>query len=684
MSQIASPTARATRRYNEGNHHLAAGRLTDAVLAYRQAVALAPDDAQAWANLGCTLWKANQLAEAETCLLRALALRPGYSEALNNLGGVLDALGRLEEASQQYRAAISSDPKQAQPYCNLGAVLHRLGRFEEAQSEYARALALKPDFAEAWSNLGAAFLARSKFAEAETCLQRALQISPHHRQVLSNLADVLRIQGKFSAAIETYRKALGADRGNAPLMVKLALAQEVILDSRESAVRRRAEVTASLKDLLDRKVKLADPQADIGMTNFYFAYQGVNDVDLQSLTAKFYLNACPRLAWTAPHCSAPAASPATGDRAGKLRVGFVSTSLFEHTIGKFYHGIIQKLARDRFEVVAIRPPQDGDSIGDAIGRDADRNVEIPYDLFSASRRIAAEQLDILFYPDLGMTPLTYFLAFARLAPVQCVSWGHPVTTGIPTIDYFISAKSIEPPDAQAHYSERLIMLDRLPSYYWRPHHPATPFSRAEFGFPADARLYLCPQSLFKLHPDFDVVLATLLRRDPKARLLLLSGIHRHWDRLLGARIAKNFPEVAARVVFVPRIPQAEFFRLLMMADAILDPPFFGGGNTSYEAFAMGLPIVTWPGEFMRGRVTEGCYRQMGFTDLVADSLDSYVEIALRLASDHGWRTRVKNEIATRSHALYEDAGAVTELENFFSAAAVAHRRGERITQWGQA
>src|SRR5208283_1867859 len=422
-----------------------------------------------------------------------------------------------------------------------------------------------------------------------------------------------------------------------------ALAQEVILDSRESAMKRRAEVMASLHHLIDRRVQLDDPQSEVGMTNFYFAYQDVNDIELQSLTAKFYLNACPKLGWTAPHCSAP--TPAAD---GRLRIGFVSTSLFRHTIGKFYHGIIQKLSRDRFEVAVIRPPQDADPIGDAIGRDADRNVAIPYDLYRAREIIAAERLDILFYPDIGMTPLTYFLAFARLAPVQCVSWGHPVTTGVPAIDYFISAKSIEPTDAQTHYSERLILLDRLPSYYWRPHHTANAFRRAEMGFPDDAKLYVCPQSLFKLHPDFDRVLATLLRRDPKARLLLLSGVHKHWDRLLAARIARGFPDVGDRVIFVPRIPQTEFFRLLMMADVILDPPFFGGGNTSYEAFAMGLPIVTWPGSFMRGSVTEGCYRQMGFTELVADSLDSYVEIALRLANDAGWRERVKTEIAARS------------------------------------
>jgi protein O-GlcNAc transferase len=673
---MTSQVGVASRSFIQGNKLLTQGKLLAAERAYRDALKLLPGDARGWSNLGLTLWKLERLAEAEECLKRAISLQRNFAEAHNNLGGVLEALGRLDDAAEQYRNATHADPSQAQPYSNLGAALHRLGKFEEAKTQYARALELKPDFAEAWSNLGAAFQARSKFADAEICLLRATKLSPRNRQVLSNLADVLRVQGKFSQAIEIYQRALKADRDNVPQMVKLALAQEVILESRGKAIARRAEVMKSLQQLIDRRVRLSDPDSEVGMTNFYFAYQDVNDIDLQSLTAKFYLSACPKLAWTAPHCSAPSASPG-----GRLRIGFVSNNLYQHTIGKFYHGIIQKLARDRFEVVVIRPPQEADPIADAIGRDADRHLEIPYNLYGARDRIAEERLDILFYPDLGMTPLTYFLAFARLAPVQCVSWGHPVTTGIPAIDYFISAKSVEPVDAQAHYSERLILLDRLPSYYLPPHHTANAFTRAEMGFADDVKLYVCPQSLFKLHPDFDLVLATLLRRDPKARLLFLSGVHKHWDRLLAARIAEGFPDVVNRVIFVPRIPQTEFFRLLMMADVILDPPFFGGGNTSYEAFAMGLPIVTWPGSFMRGRVTEGCYRQMGFTELVADSLDSYVEIALRLANDDEWRARAKSEIATRSAALYEDATMVAELEDFLSAAHEAHRRGDHITKW---
>jgi protein O-GlcNAc transferase len=671
--------ALAADHYNQGNKHLARGKLAAAEQSYRRALALEPNDAESWSNLGCTLWKLDRLAEAESCLMRAVALRPKLTDAHNNLGGVLEARGQLEQAGERYRIAIGLDTARPEPHCNRGSVLHRLGRFEEAVAEYVCALKLTPSFADAWSNLGAALQAMGNVVDGEKCLLRAIEISPSHSRALSNLADVLRIQGKFSQAIEIYRRAQRVDRNNSSLKVKLVLAQPVILDSRESAVAQRAEVMASLQNLIEQGVQLSDPNREVGTTNFYFAYQGLNDIELQSLTAKFYLRSCPQLEWTAPHCLAPARSPDS-----RLRIGIVSANLYEHTIGKFYHGIIEKLSRKRFEVVVIRPPQNRDALCDAIGAGADRNVEIPYDLYPARDRIAAERLDILFYPDLGMTPLTWFLAFARLAPVQCVSWGHPVTTGIPAIDYFISAKSIEPEDAQTHYSERLILLDRLPAYYWRPHHAAIPFTRAELGFPADTTLYVCPQSLFKMHPDFDLALATLLRRDPKARLLLISGIHQHWDRLLGARIAKGFPDIAERVVFMPRIPRAQFFQLLTVADVILDPPFFGGGNTSYEAFAAGLPIVTWPGQFMRGRVTEGCYRQMGFTELIADSLDSYVEIALRLANDREWRERVKTEIAARAHALYEDGRAVAELEDFFCAAFDAYRRGDRVTRWGQA
>jgi protein O-GlcNAc transferase len=293
-----------------------------------------------------------------------------------------------------------------------------------------------------------------------------------------------------------------------------------------------------------------------------------------------------------------------------------------------------------------------------------RVVEYPRSLFDARSAIAAEQCDVLFYPEIGMDELTYYLGFARLAPVQCVSWEHPVTTGIPAIDYSISARDLEAGDADSHYSEGLVRLAGPPTCYSRPLRPAAPLVRASLGVPIDATLYLCPQSLFKFHPDFDVALAAILREDARGRIVMLVGNHPHWMNLLKARFRRNIPDAAERILFVPPLMQSEFFSLLLTADVMLDPFYFGGGNSTYEALALGVPIVTTPGAFMRGRITYACYKRMGFAELIANDVDSYPRIAVRIANDRAWRESVSAEIQKRSDVLFEDTGAIKELGDF--------------------
>ncbi len=296
-------------------------------------------------------------------------------------------------------------------------------------------------------------------------------------------------------------------------------------------------------------------------------------------------------------------------------------------------------------------------------------IDLPVELKPAREIIAAHSLDILFYPDIGMDALTYFLAFSRLAAVQCVTWGHPVTTGIPNMDYFISSEHLEPPGAQDHYSERLVLLKRLPVYYYRPDVPETPLSREKLGLPEGYNLYVCPQAPFKFHPDFDAALGNILRHDPRGLLILIEGQNfEHWAKLLMNRFKKSFPEAIDRVRFLKAMPTTEFLSLLMAADALIEPPYFGGGNTTYESFACGLPIVTWPGPFMRGRVTLGCYRQMGVMDCVANDAQVYIRIAIRLANDKPWREYIKARIRANAHALFEDMEAIRELEHFFEKA----------------
>jgi predicted O-linked N-acetylglucosamine transferase (SPINDLY family) len=290
---------------------------------------------------------------------------------------------------------------------------------------------------------------------------------------------------------------------------------------------------------------------------------------------------------------------------------------------------------------------------------------LPPNLRQARQQIAEYRQDILFYLDIGMDSLTYFLAFSRLAPVQCVTWGHPDTTGIPNMDYFVSSGYAEPAEAQNHYSEHLVLLNRFLMHYERPKLGPKVRHRRNFDIPEECNLYVCTQGPFKLHPDFDAVLGEILRRDSRALIVLFHGPKQHWTEILRERFLSVFPDQIDRVQFLDRMPFEDFLSFLTLTDVVLDTPHFSGGHTSLITFACDAPIVTWPGSFMRGRLTLAMYKQMGVMDCVAQDPKSYVDIALRLANDKDWREEVVGKIQAHAHVLYEDIQAVHELERFF-------------------
>jgi len=186
--------------------------------------------------------------------------------------------------------------------------------------------------------------------------------------------------------------------------------------------------------------------------------------------------------------------------------------------------------------------------------------------------------------------------------------------------------------------------------------------------------------LFKLHPDFDYVLGEILRQDPLGRLVLVHGHSLNWSIRLRERFGGVNPDVVERVVFVPRLSTPDFARLMALADVLIDPPHFSGGNTSLEAFSVGAPIVTQPGPLLRSRITAACYRKMGITDCIVTTDDAYVQTALRLANDHSWHEEIRTAILANNHVLYEDLEVVREFECFFERAIDATRSGERLQE----
>ncbi len=183
------------------------------------------------------------------------------------------------------------------------------------------------------------------------------------------------------------------------------------------------------------------------------------------------------------------------------------------------------------------------------------------------------EFDILYYWEVGTDATNYFLPFFRLAPVQCTSWGIQVTSGIPQMDYYLSSELVEPDDAQSHYSEELILANSLLTYQYRAGLPDSPKSRECFGFTARQHLYACPQHIGKFHPDFDAVLAGILRRDNLGVIVITEDRYGYNAKKLRGRLAETIPDVADRVSFLPQQSNPDYLSLIAEADVLLDSSF---------------------------------------------------------------------------------------------------------------
>ncbi len=647
--EIAAGLARAT------THHQA-DRRREAEAEYRAILRAAPDQADALHQLGLLLAETGREGEGIALMERAIGRRRGFVEARFNLGAVLHGIGRTGEAAAHYRAVLDQKPNFTQAQFNLATAEIDLGRMKAAEETFGTLLEREPGHALALNGLGVALDEQGRFAEAEAAFGKAIAADPGCTDALVNLGNLLYDRGHWREAAVRYREAYRAQANDAA-RIKEATVLPVIMGSREEVAASRRRFDDNVEALLKETLSIDDPLAQVGMTGFYLAYHGFDDKKSQINLGKLLLKSCPSLG-TAAHCTTPAA------RKGKIRIGFISQYFNNHTIGRLMRGVIAGLDRTRFAVSVFGWPKGADEIGTEIARAADRAIELPASLEGARAAIAGEELDILYYADIGMEPFTYLLGFARLAPVQCAFWGHPMTTGLPNIDYFISSEDLEIAGGDDHYTEKLVRLKSPAVSYRRPEAPVPGKTRDDFGFEPGAHIYLCPQTLFKFHPDFDPMLGAILQGDKAGTLVLIEGKHEEWQELLMARLRDSIGEAGERIRFVPRQGFDDYLSLLRCADVILDPPVFGGGNSTLEALAMGTPVVTLPGDYLRERISTAWYRKMDFMDCVAEDGGDYVRIALELGCDPVRRAEVASRIADRAGVLFDDSDAIRGLEDF--------------------
>ena len=616
-----------------------------------------PEDAFAQNTRGAILQALGRLDESIAAYRRAMELNPGYLDACFNLARACTESGRKAEAVQAYERIAAAGEQGVPPYMR-GIALFETGRVAESMAALTRAVQADPGSGPAQAHLSLAAHRSGAHDAALASGRAALRLMPSSREALAAAAQAELQAGDLDAAEQAFAR-LETGPGAGRWRFVRALAWPPIVESRAQIAARREAAERALDALIAEPPRLTDPEAEVGMTNFYANYQGFDDTRLQAKVAQAYRAACPQLEWSAPHVAR------ARDRSKRIRLGILSSHLRNHTIGKLNIGIAQRFDRKRFELVVLRPQSEPDFLSGAFDAAADGgSVALPRDLEGARRKAAECELDALFYPDVGMDSFTYYLAFARLARIQFTTWGHPVTTGIPNMDFYVSSQYAEPEtDPQRFYTERLEVLRNLTPYHMRPRAPSDFDARALLKLGPGERLYVCAQTLFKMHPDFDDALVGILQRDPGARILLIGSTHRAWNEKLYRRMERLAGARVKRIDLIAPLALPDYLAFVGKADAVLDTFHFSGGMSSYECFAMGAPVVTLPGEMMRGRLTLALYRHMGVERWIARSREHFVELAVELAHG-GERARWREEIRAGAERITEKDDVVREFEDF--------------------
>ncbi len=619
---------------------------------YQQELEIHP---QFWAcrnNLALVLQAQGQISEAKAQFEWALADCPEpiaqarIWESLGDLLKVEASAEAIREALRAYQKAHEISPTLSRLYWKMAQIWRAQGQLQSAIQLLQKLSYLIPERASVWLALAEIQTANLQYKSAEESLEMALkrEASPQEKaKICLQLAHVQSEAGDLSLAERSLQRGRHFFPQDGFKLAQLSLLPPIYQSQSElEQTRRNWEMALEALAAEAEPLQIADPVAEVGSLPFYLPYQGYNDCHALSLLSDIYTRFLP------PQPGLPPSA-----KSGRLKVAVVSHYFHTHSLMQCFGGIIENLKRERFELGCFSlSPLLADATTSRLRQRADHWCELPPSLASQIQTLLKWQPDILLYTDLGPHLPTWLLGQYRLAPVQWVFPGHPVTSGSAQIDGFISSIWLDSPEGQSHYREKLLRPEILPTFVNPPLLPPQQNLRAKWGLTAKQNLYLCPVSLFKLHPGMDALFAEILAQDPQGLILLLDRPQSGLDTILKVRFQNSLGKLAERIWFLPWLNPDEFLLLLLNAEVYLETFPFGSGTTLFSAFACGIPVVALAPEFARGRFAAMFYQQMGLGDLIASDRADYLKKAQNWATDPDLRTAIRQRILSHNYRIF--------------------------------
>lgn len=672
---------------------------SQAIKAYQQAIALDPHVYDAYNKLGNIFYLLGQLEQAQRSYQQVISLNNSFFPAYINLGNLFLVKNWIEEAEKLYRKANELQSGRSEVIRNLelierfknnpveglrysGDYFYQQKNYLEAINYYKQILSTPIEDISFYIQLVNCYTNTNQYEEAIKVYQKGIQYHPEARILYLSSIWLLQNCGRVEEAIAFVDRALEVFPDNLALKLEKVRLMPVVYKSESEIDLFRDRFTKNLENTVKNtffdspEVKKNALDSVGRRTNFYLQYQGRNDLYLQQLYGKFVhkIMAANYPQWVQSLTLAPI------NPGEKIRIGYISNYMRQHSVGKSTIGWLKDANRNEFELYCYYTnlSQAVDSYTQQFRHHSDAFYHIPQDeafwgktenLERLCQQILSDRLHILVFFDIGMDPRLTQIAALRLAPIQCVRWGHPITTGLPTIDYYLSNDLMEPDNGQEYYSEKLVRLRNIGKCYAKPAVPETRKKRQDFQLRDNAVVYLSCQSLFKYLPQHDFVFSKIAQKVPQSQFVFLSHRSSHITKIFQERLQLSFANFGLNwqdyCVILPRQNQTNYWHLNLVSDIFLDNFSWSGDNTTLEAIACNLPVVTLPGEFMRNRHAYGILQMLGVTDTIARDESNYIEIAVRLGLDTSYRQKIVTKIQSNHSRLYNDRTCVEALENFY-------------------
>ena len=592
--------------------------------------------------------QSNQFSLAAATLHEVLSEVPDHPDALNLRGVVYDLQGEPQNAVGYLLQATALRPRHAESWNNLGLAYLSLHNRAKAEEAFRSALGCQPEYVEAAYNLSRTLLALDKIADAESWAKRVLHSAPQIMQAHILMANIKQAQGDTDAAIAGYEKALALGytlpdgslrlaelyQSKRQLFKSEAHFQQVLRVKPQDfetqckfgivlmGLGKRQEAEEAFRLALHHKPDYAKAQSYLLLLQHYMP-----DVSAQQLSKQAF-------DWAKPFNQTNIANAlfTNKDAGKKLKVGFISSDLRNHPVGKFIFPLLVASDASRIEFVLYYNNDEEDWLSESLKKHAKiwRNIHAISDAV-VSQQIRDDGIDILI--DLnGHTPKNRLLMLAQKpAPMQATWLGYFNTTGLSAIDYIICDEVIIPAKDETLYSEKPLRLPNSYLCYAPPDYDlmVTPLPALKNGFitfgsfnyymKITEEVIACWMEVLSKVQNSKLLVKNASFADEQVKKAFLTACTKYGD--------------ASRVDAQQGAQHKEFMAAYQQVDIALDTFPYNGGTTTIESLWMGVPVVTLSGDHFVSRVSHSILKQLPLDDFITHSKQAYVDTCVAFSSE---------------------------------------------------